>query len=160
MYNIKKSIQLFPTALSKTALFFTGDFYILSRAVIEFLIKNKLSVFEECTADNNYLPEDQLIGYALKDQWEVFTKKDISLVTEETILNVLQITNSVISLHPVHTNLFKSLLELSPEEQLAKFTNQRGTNYWYRKSLLTSLETNLKKVLVEFLNSNKLMGMG
>lgn len=160
MYNFKKLIKWYPSFFADIPFFFTGDFYILSRRVIEFIVKSKPDLLDKCLSQEEYIPEDQLIGYILKDQWNTFTRKNITHETEDTILNVLQITKSLVSLHPVHLDVFSTLMELSAEDQFKKIANEKGINYWYRKTALKSLEIDLKQAFFKFMDSKKLSGMG
>jgi hypothetical protein len=156
MYNIRSTINLYPPAFKEPFSFMTGDFYALSKACVNFILENKnlLKEFKE----NSYVCEDQLIGYILKNS--SFTRKNICFLNEEIENNVLQITEEVISLHPVSTHLFPSLLSLTPRNQLAKLIDAKRVNYWYRKSLLQKLEEDISSLLINFANSKKTMGLG
>jgi len=131
----------------------------LSRRVVEFLVDNKQKLFDGCD-NKEYILEDQLIGYALKDQWSTFTKKDICFSTPQSITNVLQFTTEGMSLHPINSDIFLDLLNHTPEEQINKLTNDRGLTFWYRKTLLNKLEDYIKDLILNFVNSKKRMGMG
>lgn len=156
MYNIRKTINLYPSQFQDEFSFMTGDFYALSPKSVNIILENKhlLEEFKE----SSYICEDQLIGFILKDK--NITRKNISFMSPEIEENVLQITENLISLHPVNTLIFPSLLPLQPEEQLAKLLLAKRTNFWYRKSLLKKLEEDISGLLLEFANSKKSMGLG
>lgn len=157
MYNIRHTIDLYPSKVFKTEFSFaTGDFYILSKKAVNLILEKeaKLSSFLE----SDYICEDQMIGYFLKDG--DLNRKNISLMTEEIEKNILQITSNLVSLHPVNSVLFQSLIGLDPQHQLFKLLEAKRTNLWYRKTLVQSLESELKEVLLRFANSPKKMGMG
>jgi len=156
MYNIKKTIQLYPSIFNSEFSFATGDCYILSKKAVD-IICAKSSVLNTCK-ESEYICEDQLIGYILKD--ESLIRKDITLQNEDIETNVLQITEKYMSIHPVHTALFSELSLLKPKQQAQKLIDSKRINFLYRKSLLNKLENDIKKLLLDFANSKKTMGLG
>jgi hypothetical protein len=157
MYNIRHSIDLYPSKIfNKEFSFATGDFYVLSKKAVNHVLEKEklLTSFVE----SDYICEDQMFGYFLDDSNII--RKNISLMNEEIEKNILQITSNLISLHPVNSVLFQSLIGLEPNQQLSKVLEAKRTNLWYRKTLIQSLENELKEVLLRFANSSKKMGMG
>ena len=156
MFNIKKNINLYPPQFNEPFSFMTGDFYALSKKAVNYVLEKKeyLKEFKE----NSYVCEDQLIGYILKDK--DITTLDINFMSKEIEENVLQVTQNLISLHPVNFHLFDHLLSLPPTDQLNKLLEAKRINLWYRKSLLKKLEEDLSNLLLEFANSKKAMGLG
>lgn len=156
MFNIETQIKFFPSIFQEQFKFATGDFYILSRRAILVLLQ-KIDSFKEKLKEE-YVCEDQLVGFLLKPS--VCTQKDIKLETNDAYFNVLQITKNCLSLHPIHTSLFDLLLNTPATKQLDTLLESGKISYFYRKSLIKKLESNLKQVLFDFVNSKKSMGLG
>lgn len=156
MYNIKKTIQLYPSIFNDIFSFATGDCYILSKKAVD-IICTKTSVLDTCK-ESEYICEDQLIGYVLKD--EMIERKDITLQSADIESNVLQVTRNYMSVHPVHTALFNEISLLTPVQQVQKLIDSKRINFLYRKSLLNKLETDIKNLLLDFANYKKTMGLG
>lgn len=159
MYNLDTTINLYPKEFSTNFSFATGDFYILSRKLVEHIVSYQdyvLSNFQE----EEYVCEDQLIGFlTLKDR--NFLVNDINYSDMQMQLrHNLQITQNLLSIHPVNCVLFSSLKDKLPEDQLNFIVNKSSTNLYYRQNQISLLRKSLVKTVLDFANSNKLMGMG
>lgn len=161
MFNVYSAIQFYPKIFTDQFKFATGDLYILSRRVVEFLANIKESLFNSLT-EQEYICEDQLVGYCLKDQTQEFKCEDITFSLEEPHYQIFQFTKHLMSLHPIHNEDYLCLVERDPENQLRYLlnTNTKDSANFYRKGLLLKLKNDLEKVIFDFVNHKKMMGMG
>lgn len=156
MYNFYDNIPLYPSIFQDKFKFATGDFYILSKKAINYIITQK-SIFYTFS-DEDYICEDQLIGFILNNL--PVKTHDINYSSEETKDNALQITKKLMSLHPINSVLFNKIINLSPSNQLEELFKFKMMNLSYRKVLINKIGNDIKKLLLDFANSKKTMGLG
>lgn len=157
MYNIHKQVDLYPSSFEENFKFATGDFYALSRKWLEYIIHQKQYVFDTFK-EEDYICEDQLIGFLLKDQ--PLAINDIISNDRETFDLKLQLTKNNLSVHPINCQLFEQMINMDSKKQLFFLKTNRMLNLYYRESLLDNLQKSIKKLILDFANSSKLMGIG
>ena len=158
MFNINKTINLYPQTFKENFKFATGDFYCLNKKTVEFLVEQEEFVYQHFK-EEEYICEDQLIGFLLRNK-EIKTNDltfgDINIQLQHK----LQITKDVLSIHPINTVYLKSILEKNTEDQIDYLIQNKFSNLMYRENLLSQLQTNIITEVFNFVNSKKLMGMG
>lgn len=156
-YRWKKQILLYPSFYSTVEFGFArGDFYILSKKAVEEIVSQK-TLLDKAYEENVRVGEDQFVGYCLR--YSNFTRKDIKDSSYDYNIKALQITENNLSLHPIHNNLFLTLLSKTPLEQANILSNSVLTNV-SRETAGERLKANIHKTIAEFLNSKKSIGMG
>lgn len=167
MFNIHIYRKFYPEIFVEGFSFATGDLYILSRRSVELLAKSKSELFDSCN-EQEYICEDQLVGFVLK-QDPTIVHKDITFAshevpkTREHLVKTFQITSNLMSIHPIHTNHFNSLIGLNPTKQLELIlsnTNENTSSVIYRKGLLDKFQKDVSDVVFNFVNHKKIMGLG
>lgn len=159
MYNIKQVIDVYPSSVFyEDFTFATGDFYVLSREAVSYIVSQKEFVFNTFK-ETDYVCEDQMIGFLLKDQTH-FKTHDISNKSSEILNLKLQATRNNLSLHPINCHLFKQMINMDSEKQIWFLKNNLMMNLYYRENLLATLQTSIKNCILDFANSSKLMGLG
>jgi hypothetical protein len=157
-YGIRdEPIRLYPHDYLNTAFSFAaGNFYILSKKAAQIIVSNKL-VLDKFYAECVHVSEDQLVGYLLRDP--CISKQDIGYKTIETEVKRIQLTNNLVTLHPVPTSLYCSLLSKSPNDQLQALMNS-NILYFGREKITEQIKTTIKKTVFELLNLKRMFGMG
>ena len=164
--NIYSALKFYPKIFKEPFKFATGDLYILSRRVVEFLAQKKDEIFSKCR-EQEYVCEDQLVGFCIKDIPE-FTSLDITYTPEsypddrEETYRIFQITKNLMSFHPIYTEDFLSLMNEGPEVQEYQLINdeKKNASILYRTALQEKLRKQVEKYVLEFINHKKIMGMG
>lgn len=158
MYNIRTTINLFPSVYKENFSFATGDFYCLSRKVVEFLVSQQ-DIINDSFKEQEYVCEDQMIGYLIRN--EEYKHLNLEYAnTEIQLANKLQITKDLISIHPISSLLFKTIINSAPEQQLQTLISQSAVNLYYRETQLQKLQNDIVQTVMDFANSKKLMGIG
>lgn len=155
-HNIYKTIDFAPPFCKEFPHeFASGDCYFLSKRAVQCILSAEQTVQ---SYEGIHICEDRLFGYLLHDKG--LRTKDIKVLTDPINEHCLQVTKNLLSIHPIHESVYPKLIGKSPEEQLTTVYENRILNLVRRKAYITELENKLKDVIVEFLNSNKSMGMG
>lgn len=157
-YGIREEpIRLYPHDYLNTSFSFAaGNFYILSKKAAEIIATSK-SILDKFYAEYIHVSEDQLVGYLLRDS--NISKKNITYKTHETEAKRVQLTENLISLHPIPTALYSSLLSKTPNEQLNTLMASNILDFG-RKKVTEQIKTTIKKTVFELLNLKRMSGMG
>ena len=152
MFNMYKTIILNPQKFIETNYkFATGDCYILSKKAIQYINNH------DCKYDNIF-GEDRMFGFILKS--DDIVKNDIKLTNEMTNKCNLQVTIDYFTIHPIHENVYQSLIDKAIDEQLSIIENKSLFNLSIRKMYLRELEDKIKNTVIDFMNSKKTIGLG
>lgn len=152
-----ESIRLYPfDYLNNPFIFAGGNFYILSKKATQIAISDT-STIDKFYSEYVHVSEDQLLGYLLRNS--DITRQDIGYRTTEIQIKRLQLTKNLVSLHPVPTSLYASLLTKPPAEQLKMLLNSTILDYG-RKKLTEKIKNTVKETIYELLNQKRTSGMG
>lgn len=155
-YNINRTINLKPTFFSGTSFkYATGDCYFLSKKAVNHLLSSE-DVLSKC--GNARVEEDRLFGYILHDKG--IKIKDINLTNKTIEENELQVTTDYFTIHPIGESVLPSLIGVKIKDQLPIINNSKLLNLTRRKAYMVELENQLRKVIDDFSNSKKSIGMG
>jgi hypothetical protein len=155
-FLIKSKINIYLSFLSKhTFQFATGDCYFLSRRSVKAILKNE-HILNEYKDD--LICEDQLFGYLLKN--ESLKVKDINETSVFIRHHCLQVTKQWFSIHPIHTNLYAQLINTPLIKQQELIEKNNIINYKSRLSYFLDLQKDIKKVVEDFFNKDKQIGLG
>jgi len=155
-YNINRTINLKPTFFSgKSFIYATGDCYFLSKKAVNYILSSE-EVLSKC--GNARIEEDRLFGYMLSDKDVKI--KDINMTNEVIEENELQVTTDYFTIHPIGESILSSLIGVKIKEQLPIINNGKLLNLTRRKAYMVELENQLRKVIDDFSNAKKSIGMG
>jgi hypothetical protein len=154
--NLHKEISFKPPFFDSVDFqFASGDSYFLSRRAVDWILQQN-HIIEKC--EGYRVNEDRLFGYLLRDK--DLNTKDISLNTEFTEENDLQATEGYLTIHPISMFIFTSLIGFSVESQIQKLNDNKSINLLRRKAYVQELENELKRVINNFVNSKRSIGLG
>ena len=74
--------------------------------------------------------------------------------------NELQVTTDYFTIHPIGESVLPSLIGVKIKEQLPIINNSKLLNLTRRKAYMVELENQLRKVIDDFSNAKKSIGMG
>lgn len=152
--KIKKDINLFPTFFKEKFNFMAGNCYFLSKKALKYIITQK-KFLEDCK--KYFVFEDRLFGYLLKDK--DIKLNNISHIDNFTIENALQVTKNFFSIHPVSNNIFLELTSQPIKTQKEILEKNKLFNLGRRLSYFKKLEINIRKVLIDFYNEKRSIGI-
>ena len=102
--------------------------------------------------------EDILMGYFLRNKNIIIN--DINHVDTFTEENNVQVTRNYFSIHPIHENLYQSLIGLDIPHQTSIISNNKILNNIKRDIYRNKLTNEIKITIKKFVNSPRSMGLG
>jgi len=157
-YCIHKRINHFSRLFNFPFKFATGDCYILSKQAVKLAVEKSINN-KPTISELPFINEDEYVGFLLSSFSELI-KKDITLRTDFTETNLLQVTDNYMSVHPIDETIFDSLIGKNKDEINNIISKNSLRNLGKRKLYIDNLEKNILKTIEDFLNAPKSIGIG